>query len=73
MNPAVTLTTQPPQPPHPATMTIPEAARLLGICRSAAYRAVARGEIPTIRIGRRLLVPTAKLYTMLGWLPDHAT
>lgn len=56
----------------PATMTIPEAARLLGISRSAAYRAVARGEIPTIRIGRRLLVPTAKLYTMLGWLPDPA-
>ncbi len=56
----------------PATMTIPEAAELLGISRSAAYRAVARGEIPTIRIGRRLLVPTAKLYTMLGWLPDPA-
>ncbi|MFP4150309.1 MAG: helix-turn-helix domain-containing protein, partial [Nitriliruptoraceae bacterium] len=33
-------------------MTIPEAAKLLGISRSAAYRAVARGEIPTIRIGR---------------------
>jgi excisionase family DNA binding protein len=42
-------------------------AELLGISRSAAYRAVARGEIPTIRIGRRLLVPTAKLYAMLGW------
>jgi excisionase family DNA binding protein len=52
---------------QPATMTIPEVARLLGISRSAAYRAVARGEIPTIRIGRRLLVPTAKLYAMLGW------
>ena len=67
MNPAATLTGQPPHPPHPATMTIPEAARLLGISRSAAYRAVARGEIPTIRIGRRLLVPTAKLYRLLGW------
>ena len=54
----------------PATMTIPEAARLLGISRSAAYRAAARGEIPIIRIGRRLLVPTAKLYTMLGWTTD---
>jgi excisionase family DNA binding protein len=54
----------------PATMTIPEAAELLGISRSAAYRAVARGEIPTIRIGRRLLVPTAKVYQLLGWLPE---
>ncbi len=36
MNPAATLTGQPPQPPHPATITIPGAARLLGISRSAA-------------------------------------
>ena len=56
----------------PATLTIPEAAELLGISRSAAYRAVTRGEIPTIRIGRRLLVPTAKLYAMLGLLPEAA-
>jgi len=59
-----TMTTQ---LPTPATMTIPEAAALLGISRSAAYRAVTRGEIPSVRIGRRLLVPTAKLYTILGW------
>ena len=72
MNPTATLTGQPPQPPHPATMTIPDTARLLGISRSAAYRAVARGEIPTIRIGRRLLVPTARLSRLLGWLPDPA-
>jgi excisionase family DNA binding protein len=56
----------------PATMTITEAAGLLGVSRSAGYRAVARGEIPTIRIGRRLLVPTAKLYALIGWLPDPA-
>jgi excisionase family DNA binding protein len=54
----------------PAAMTIPEAAELLDVSRSAGSRAVARGEIPTIRIGRRLLVPTAKLYAMLGWLPE---
>ncbi len=53
-----------------ATMAVPEAAVLLGVSRSAAYRAVARGEIPTIRIGRRLLVPSAKLYARLGWLPE---
>ena len=54
----------------PPTLTIPETARLLGISRSAAYRAAACGEIPTIRIGRRLLVPTAKLFDMLGWPLD---
>ena len=56
----------------PPTLTIPEAGRLLGISRSAAYRAAAKGEIPTIRIGRRLLVPTAKLFDMLGWRPISA-
>lgn len=52
---------------HPATLSVHEAAVLLGISRSAAYRAVARGEIPTIRIGRRLFAPTAKLYQLLSW------
>lgn len=50
----------------PVTMTIEAAARLLGISRGAAYRAAAAGQIPTIRIGRRLLVPTARLLEMLG-------
>jgi excisionase family DNA binding protein len=54
----------------PATMTISDAAELIGVSRSAGYRAVAAGEIPSIRIGRRLLVPTAKLYALLGWLPE---
>jgi excisionase family DNA binding protein len=57
---------------QPATKTISEATALLGISRSAAYRAAARGEIPTIRIGGRLLVPTAKLYAMLDWTYDPA-
>jgi excisionase family DNA binding protein len=38
------------------TLTIPEAARALGIGRSLAYEAARTGELPTIRIGRRLLV-----------------
>ena len=51
-------------------MSIPAAAELLGISRSAGYCGANRGQIPTIRIGGRLLVPTAKLYRLLGWLPD---
>ncbi len=49
-----------------ATMTVEEAARIVGISRSAAYRAVATGQLPSIRVGRRLLVPTAKLDQLLG-------
>lgn len=41
----------------PATTTIVEAARRLNIGRNQAYEAAHRGEIPTIRIGRRLASP----------------
>jgi excisionase family DNA binding protein len=51
-------------PPPP--LTVEEAAKLLGISRGLAYEAARRGEIPTIRLGRRLLVPRAKLLTLLG-------
>lgn len=39
------------------TITVPEAGEQLGLGRNAAYEAAKRGEIPTVKIGRRLLVP----------------
>ena len=50
----------------PPAITVEEAGKLLGISRRSAYRAAERGEIPTLRVGRRLLVPSATLLTMLG-------
>lgn len=50
----------------PATLTVEQAAEVLGISRRSAYRAVERGELPTLRLGRRLLVPTARLLALLG-------
>jgi excisionase family DNA binding protein len=47
-------------------MTLNEAAVLLRISRGSAYEAAKRGEIPTIRIGRRLLVPLAAFERMLA-------
>lgn len=46
-------------------MTVPEAAQLLGLSESATYEAVARGEIPAIKIGRRILVIHDLLMTLL--------
>jgi excisionase family DNA binding protein len=46
--------------------TVPEAGRLLGLSRNAAYEAAKRGDIPTLRIGRLLLVPKIALHRMLG-------
>ena len=50
----------------PPTLSVEHAAKLLGVSRSAAYRAAASGEIPTISFGRRLLVPTSRLLALLG-------
>lgn len=47
-------------------LTVEEAATLLGISRAFAYEAVNRGEIPSIRIGRRVLVPKVALERMVG-------
>jgi excisionase family DNA binding protein len=47
------------------TMSVPEAGRLLGVGRSAAYEAAARGQIPALRIGRLLRVPRVALQNML--------
>jgi excisionase family DNA binding protein len=46
--------------------TVPEAGRLLGLGRNAAYDAAKRGEIPTVRIGRLLLIPKIPFHRMLG-------
>lgn len=47
------------------TLTIEEARRLLGIGRSAAYQAARSGELPTVRIGKRLLVSKFALERLL--------
>lgn len=48
-----------------ATYSIEEAAKLLGIGRKACYEAARTGQVPTVRIGKRLLVPKAALAKLL--------
>ena len=50
----------------PPTIDVTLAAEILGISRGSAYEAVRRGEIPSISVGRRRLIPTAPLMEMLG-------
>lgn len=48
-------------------LDIVTAGKMLGLGRSQAYEAAARGTIPTIRLSeRRLVVPRARLEAMLG-------
>ena len=47
-------------------LTVTEAARLLRLSRNSAYAAVARGELPSVRVGRRLLIPREALERFLS-------
>ena len=50
----------------PLTITVPEAGwQYFGLCRNASYDAAARGEIPTIKVGRLLRVPVRAMEKML--------
>ena len=70
--------TQPVKPqvarsPECQTLTVEDAARILGIGRSAAYLAVRRGELPAIQIGRRYVVPRAALERLLTHAGEPAS
>lgn len=54
------------EPPERLAVSVNEAARLLGISRDLAYDLVARGEIPAIRLGRRLVVARRALQHLLA-------
>jgi excisionase family DNA binding protein len=47
------------------TMTVDEAAALLGISRGLAFEAVKRGELPHLRIGKRILIVRSMLEALL--------
>lgn len=58
-----------------ATISIPEAAQLLGVSRNVAYEAARSGQlagVPVIHVGRRLVIPRAPLLATLGLLSDPA-
>ena len=65
------LKAKPPQakPKAPApdglTYTVEQAGSLLGLSRASAYTAASKGEIPTVRIGKRVLVPRIALQRLL--------
>jgi excisionase family DNA binding protein len=47
--------------PQRLTMTVEEASEALGISRSLAYELVRQGESPSLRLGRRIVVPVRAL------------
>jgi excisionase family DNA binding protein len=55
-----------PDPNTEPTITVDRAAAILSLGRRTAYAAVERGEIPSIRIGRRIVVPSARFLATFG-------
>lgn len=51
---------------EPVVLTVEEAAELLRISRGSAYEAVRTGEIPSIRINHRILVPRGRLLAVIN-------
>ena len=42
-------------------ITVPEAAKMLGLSRNFTYELVKRGELPSIKFGKRKLIPKLAL------------
>ena len=51
--------------PDKLMLSVKEVGAILGIGRASAYRAASTGDIPSVRLGRRLLIPRAALVRML--------
>jgi len=49
----------------PALLSVPKAAKLLGISRASAYRFATSGDLPTRRLGGRVFVVTSKLQAFI--------
>jgi excisionase family DNA binding protein len=45
--------------------TVADAAQLLSVSKASLYRAIARGDVPAYRLGRRLVVPVVVLERLL--------
>lgn len=55
-----------PSDPERLTLTVPEAAKVLGVSIQTAYVLAHKGDIPVLQLGGRLLVKRLELERMLG-------
>lgn len=54
-------------------LTVAQVSELLGLCRNSVYSGIRRGQIPALRIGRRVLVPAGALEAFLAGRPSLAS
>jgi excisionase family DNA binding protein len=59
-----------PDPTERPTLTVDAVAEILGLDRKTVYAAINSGELPSLRVGRRILVPTSWLAARITPDPD---
>lgn len=52
------------------TVTVAEAARLLGVTKGFVYSAIKRGLVPAVKLGRRVLIPRSRLRQLVNDADD---
>lgn len=61
-----------PDPATEPTIAVNRGAAVLGIGLRNAYDAIERGDIPSIRVGRRIVIPTRKFLEKFDLLEPAA-
>ena len=56
---------------EPLTLSVEEAANALGIGRGSAYELIRTGQLRTVRVGRRVLIPKAAVREFLCLTPEE--
>jgi Helix-turn-helix domain len=56
----------------PALISVPVAARILGLTRASAYRYAAHGELPVKRLGGRIFIITARIRPLIEGTEGNA-
>ena len=54
----------------PATITVDQAAEILQLSRDSVYEGVKRDQIPSLRVGRRIVLPVPRFLEWLGAKKD---
>ena len=57
------------------TVTVEQAAEMLGVSRNSAYALAKNGTLPVVKLGRRLVVPKKRLDDLLSgdWQPPRTS
>lgn len=51
---------------EPLTLSVSEAAKLIGVCGHTLYAQAKRGAIPSIKVGRRVLIPRSFITSLVS-------